>query len=53
MPAVAPVRMPWSIHLQITGAVARIGRFPVISHFRQPHTRWNGGRSFVMFRAVP
>lgn len=31
-------------HLQIAGAVARIGRFPVISHLRRPHTRWNGGR---------
>lgn len=43
----------WSIHLQIAGAIARIGRFPVISHLRRPHTRWNGGKSFVMFCAVP
>lgn len=42
-----------SVRLQITGAIARIGRFPVISHLRRPHIRWNGGRSFVMFRAVP
>lgn len=41
-----------SVHLQITGAIARIGRFPVISHLRRTHTRWNGERSFVMFGAV-
>lgn len=38
--------------MQMTGDSSRTGRFLVISHLRHPHTRWNEGISFAVFRAV-